>query len=171
MIGDLFQKILKRAEAVPLQSEVVTDPALYRARLNAVLDDWTEDAADRLACALGALPVKAERVDLGVHLSLDAEGFVSVMVHVAGRDSHVLNRAVHEFRDLFTVRSTPDGLVPPVPSVNPREQDFPTNQIAYEVASAWALKVWMRSGGPETEKGGMIFCDPDCGDSDPVRLP
>lgn len=171
MIGDLFQKILKRAESAPSVREVVTDPDVYRTRLTAVMDDWLEDAADRLACALGALPVKAESVDIGVHLDQDGGGHVSVMVHVQGPDVHVLNKAVEDHRELFVVRSTPDGLVPPVPLVNDFEIDFPTNRIAAEVAGIWAMKVWMRAGGPETGKGGVVFGDPEEVGDKPLTLP
>jgi hypothetical protein len=171
MIPELFKKILKRAETAPLQTGIVTDAEMYRQRLTAVMDDWTEDAADRLACAFGALPVKAERIDIGVHTDQDGAGFVSVMLHLHGPDLYILNKSIADFRELFVVRSTPTGLVPLVPSVNPFEQDFPTNKIAAEVAGAWALKVWMRAGGPETGKGGCIFGDPEEVARKPIPLP
>ena len=121
--------------------------AVYTDTLLAILRDHTAAAVDRLRAIDGAMPLKAQNVQILVHLPQDAEGLFSVVVHLGGPDLHVLNKAIADHRTLFDVAFVGAEVRPPVPLFDPFDQPFPVNDAIVTIAMIWLKEVWTALGG------------------------
>jgi len=101
------------------ETPVINDVDEYKRVLPAVLRAHTDAALSKLQKINRCLPEKTRGIRIMVHLPQDADGMFSVMVHLDGPDSFVLDKAIGDFRSLFDVRVVHGAVTPHVPLFDP----------------------------------------------------
>ncbi|RYD67357.1 MAG: hypothetical protein EOP84_30585 [Verrucomicrobiaceae bacterium] len=96
----------------------------YTAKVRAVLNQHSNEARARLAKLPGLLPEKTKAMEITIFVDQMGEGFLTVRVALTGPDLHVLNKAIGEAAILFETKMVKDELVPPLPLMDPFEEEF-----------------------------------------------
>ncbi|RJL00687.1 hypothetical protein C9E82_23425 [Paracoccus siganidrum] len=71
----------------------------------------------------------------------------TVMLHLDGPDLFVLNKAISDFRSLFSVRIVHGAVTPDVPLFDPFDQPFSVNDAIVDIVMVWLKEVWATFGG------------------------
>jgi len=124
------------------------DESQYRTELKSVLAAETDRARERLRSVLAAIPAAAQELEFEIFPDQDGEGTFSVSAGVVARDLYVLNKALGPHRVLFDVVHMPEGLVPPVPLVDPATSSFDARDVVVDCAAEWLHDLWVSLGSP-----------------------
>jgi hypothetical protein len=146
------------------------DELEYRSILQGVLADHTEFAATQLGSILDHLPQMTRAIEIEVFPDQDGEGTFSVRVGLDGPDLYVLNKAIGEWAELFSVRHTEHGLEPSVPLMDPFEESFQVNDAVVDCAAEWLQGVWRALGDPNVEVPITVVGHDDYGTITPLTL-
>jgi hypothetical protein len=114
----------------------------YIQKVNAVLNEHTAQAAQRLGAALACIPAKTQKVEIVIFVDQDGEGCLDVRVTLTGPDLSVLNRAIAGHAELFGTRMTQTGFDPALPVMPARYKSFSVHDTLTDCAASWLPAVW-----------------------------
>ena len=173
MLGFLRRLFGGSAETAPVFDPLlgVTDAASYRVTLASILKEHADAAVQTLRAAFAQMPDKAQSLVIMVHPSQEPDGTFSVLLHPEGPDIFVLNKALEPHRTLFSVKSTPTGVVPRVPLFDIFDTPFSVNDVIVDVAADWIETVWTRAGGAQFDRPAAIAGEDGHGETMPRSLP
>ena len=118
------------------------DEPEYVTEVMAVLGRHVDEARARLAKLSGLLPATAKSMEIVIFIDQDGEGFLDVRASLVGPDLYVLNKAIEEAAVLFETKMVGGELVPPLPLVDPDEDELPVQDILTDCAAEWLRVVW-----------------------------
>ena len=117
---------------------------ILNSELREVLNSHSAMVIDLINSTLVSLPQKTEEIELVISPDQDGEGTFSVNISLSGPDLYVLNKSIEKTAELFNVRHTPDGLEPPVPLMDPFEEEFEVNDTLCHTVFEWLEELWIR---------------------------
>ena len=144
--------------------------AEYSTEVRSVLDAHSAAAQAKLDKLLELLPDTARAIHLMIFIDQDGEGFLSIRISLEGPDLHVINRAIDDCAELFDTVMGEDGLVPPLPLMDPFEEDFSVHDELADSATDWLVEV---TRGHQLLSLGVpvsIFADEEHGKKAPHHL-
>ena len=118
------------------------DESEYVAEVMDVLDQHVDQARAQLAKLAGLVPATAKSMEIVIFIDQDGEGFLDVRVSLEGPDLYVLNKVIEEAAVLFETRLVNGEMVPPLPLVDPDEDELPVQDILTDCAADWLRMVW-----------------------------
>jgi hypothetical protein len=142
----------------------------FIAELSEVLAGHSNDARSKLTLLLESLPKQATRLDLEIFPSQDGDGFFTIRASVHGPDLYVINKAIKSNAQLFDAKHKEDGVVPPIPIVNPFAVDYSVNDIVVDCAAKWLNGVWESLGTVSCSIPVQIIGHDDNGTATPIEL-
>ena len=142
----------------------------YTAEVSAVLNQHSAEARARLARLPGLLPENAKAMEITIFVDQMGEGFLTVRVALTGPDLHVLNKAIGEAAVLFETKMVKDELVPPLPLMDPFEEEFAVEHALADCAVVWLVEVWEGVDRSGFRVPVSIVSHEGCGTKAPVKL-
>jgi len=118
------------------------DESEYGAEVMDVLDQYVDQARAQLAKLSGLVPAAAKSMEIVIFIDQDGEGFLDVRVSLVGPDLYALNKAIEEAAVLFETKVLDGEMVPPLPLVDPDEDELPVQDILTDCAADWLKVVW-----------------------------
>ncbi|RYD61599.1 MAG: hypothetical protein EOP83_16650 [Verrucomicrobiaceae bacterium] len=118
------------------------DEPEYISEVRVILDQHVDQARAQLAKLSGLLPAAAKSMEIVIFIDQDGEGFLDVRVSLEGPDLYVLNKAIEEAAVLFETKVVDGEMVPPLPLVDPDEDELPVQDILTDCAADWLRGVW-----------------------------
>lgn len=142
----------------------------YRHAVTQVLVQHTQEAVSRLEAVMRQIPSQARELTIDIHVDQDGEGFLGVRVSLDGPDLYVLNKHIEENAQLFETKMTSSGLNPPLPLMEPNEEDFSVQYVLTDIGVEWVSTVWKKIDQSRYDRPASIVSPEGYGSSVPVRL-
>lgn len=142
----------------------------YTTEVRSILDGHTDEARSKLAKLPGLLPDTARAIELTIFIDQDGEGFLTVSVALDGADLHVINKAIEDCALLFDTKVVDGEMVPPMPLMDPFDEDFSVHDALTDCAADWLITVW---GGVDNHAIGIpvtIISHDGYGSRTPIEL-
>lgn len=114
----------------------------YKSEVRSILDQHTDEARSQLAKLPGLLPKTSRAIELKIFIDQDGEGFLTVRIALDGPDLYVINKAIEDCALLFDTKMVGGELVPPLPLMNPFDEDFSVHDALTDCAADWLITVW-----------------------------
>lgn len=114
----------------------------YITEVRSILDEHTTAARSQLAKLPALLPDTARAIELTILVDQDGEGFLTVRVALNGPDLYVINKAIEDCSLLFDTKMVDGKLVPPMPLMDPFNENFPVHDALTDCAADWLTAVW-----------------------------
>jgi hypothetical protein len=116
----------------------------YSQEVESVLQGHTQAAASRFSAALKLIPPEAEELVINIHVDQGGEGFLGIRLNLVGQNLYVLNKAIEAYAQLFDTKMTDAGLEPPLPLMDPFEEEFSVNDVLTDLAVTWIRGIWKK---------------------------
>lgn len=142
----------------------------YTAEVRSILDAHTAQARSQLAKLLGLLPDTAKAIVLTIFVDQDGEGFLTVRVALDGPNLHVINKAIEDCALLFDTKMVDGELVPPMPLMDPFDEDFSVHDALTDCAADWLTDVWDGVDQSAIRIPVTIVSHDDYGSRTPIKL-
>ncbi|WP_353568488.1 DUF6389 family protein [Haloferula sargassicola] len=114
----------------------------YTTEVRSILDRHTDEARSQLAKLPDLLPDAARSIELTIFVDQDGEGFLTVRAALDGPDLYVINKAIDDCALLFDTKMVDGELVPPLPLMEPFDEDFSVHDALTDCAAEWLTEVW-----------------------------
>jgi hypothetical protein len=114
----------------------------YGQEVESVLRAHTQVAASRFSAALKLIPPEAKELVVDIHVDQGGEGFLDVRLNLVGPNLYVLNKAIGAYAQLFETKMTEAGLEPPLPLMDPFEEEFSVQDVLTDCAVSWVRRIW-----------------------------
>ena len=114
----------------------------YAKEVRSILDGHTDAARSKLTRLPDLLPETARAIDLMIFVDQDGEGFLTVRISLDGPDLYVINKAIEECALLFDTKVVNVKMVPPMPLMDPFDEDFSIHDVLTDSAADWLTAVW-----------------------------
>ncbi len=145
-------------------------PQSYADCLTEILASYDGFSRSQIAGVLSHLPEMATGLHFGIHPEQGGEGGFSVLIDVQGPDSYVINKAVSDYRYLFTVKRVPGGLNVAVPFFYSDDVDFEVNDVIADTTMEWVTRLWGLVGRGYPSLEVLAFCEDDWGNPPAIWL-
>jgi hypothetical protein len=142
----------------------------YIQKVEAVLNQYSHQAASRLAATFADLPPKTRKVNIEIFIDEDGEGFLTVRVVLDGPDLYVLNKAIAPHAELFGTCMTREGFDPPLPLMEPGEETFSVHDTLSDCAAAWITSIWKQTKREPLSLPVAIVTHDGYGTTTPLQL-
>ncbi len=142
----------------------------YTTEVRSILDQHSDDARSQLTKLLGLVPDTASAIELTIFIDQDGEGFLTVRIALDGPDLYVINKAIEDCALLFDTKMVDGELVPPMPLMDPFDEDFSVHDALTDCAADWLITVW---NGVDRHAIGIpvrIISHDDYGSRTPIEL-
>lgn len=134
------------------------------------MDENSSTAIKNLNATIQSLPDKTTSIDLVIFPDQDGEGTFGVRVSLSGPDSYILNKAISNSAELINVIHTPNGLIPPVPLMDPFDSSFEVNDVLSDVVGDWIKYIWDQVDNSSINLPVTIVADEQYGLNLPIKL-
>ena len=114
----------------------------YTSEVRSILAGHTDDARSQLAKLPGLLPDTTRAIELQIFVDQDGEGFLTVRIALDGPDLHVINKSIDDCALLFDTKMVDGEIVPPLPLMDPFDEDFSVHDALTDCAAEWLTGVW-----------------------------
>ncbi|QTN32517.1 hypothetical protein HZ994_09310 [Akkermansiaceae bacterium] len=114
----------------------------YTDEVRSILDGHTDQARSQLTKLPGLLPNAARAIELTIFVDQDGEGFLTVRATLDGSDLYVINKAIEDCALLFDTKMVDGQMVPPMPLMDPFDEDFSVHDALTDCAADWLTTVW-----------------------------
>jgi hypothetical protein len=142
----------------------------YTDQVRKILDEHTESARENLRKLPSCLPSEVSAIELTIFVDQDGEGFLTVRVSVEGPDLYVINKSIEGCAVLFDTIMKDGGLVPPLPLMDPFEEDFSVHDALSDCAADWLVNVWNGLNGEVAGVPVSIISHDEYGTKTPISL-
>ena len=114
----------------------------YVAEVRTILGQHVDRARAQLGKLPALVPATAKSMEIVIFIDQDGEGFLDVRASLEGPDLYVLNKAIEDAAVLFETKMVDGEMVPPLPLVDPDEDELPVQDILTDLAADWLKAVW-----------------------------
>lgn len=142
----------------------------YTTEVRSILDEHTQEARSQLAKLSDLLPDTAKAIKLTIFIDQDGEGFLTVRVALDGPDLYVINKAIDGCALLFDTKMVDGELVPPMPLMDPFDEDFSVHDVLADCAADWLIAVWDGVDYHSIRIPITIVSHDDYGSRTPIKL-
>ena len=142
----------------------------YTAEVQSILDGHTGEARSQLAKLPGLLPDTARSIKLEIFVDQDGEGFLTVRIALDGLDLYVINKAIDDCALLFDTKMVDGEMVPPMPLMDPFDEDFSVHDALTDCAADWLSTVWGGVDSSAIEIPVTIISHNEYGTRTPIEL-
>ncbi|MCG8599216.1 MAG: DUF6389 family protein [Verrucomicrobiales bacterium] len=109
----------------------------YAAEVRTILDGHTDEARSQLAKLPSVLPDTTRSIEITIFIDQDGEGFLTVRIALDGPDLHVINKSIDDCALLFDTRMEDGEMVPPLPLMDPFDEEFSVHDALTDCAAEW----------------------------------
>ena len=142
----------------------------YTAEVKSILDGHIGEARSQLAKLPALLPDTTRSIELTIFVDQDGEGFLTVRVALDGPDLNVINKAIDDCALLFDTKMVNGELVPPMPLMDPFDEDFSVHHALTDCAAGWLTTVWAGIDHSRFSIPVRIVSHDDYGSRTPIDL-
>lgn len=142
----------------------------YTAEVRSILDGHTGEARSQLAKLPGLLPDTAKSIELTIFVDQDGEGFLTVRTALDGPDLYVINKAIEDCALLFDTKMVDGEMVPPMPLMDPFDEDFSVHDALTDCAANWLVAIWNEADHTSIGIPVTIVSHDEYGSRTPIEL-
>lgn len=144
--------------------------AEYKTEVRSILDAHTSEARSQLAKLPGLLPNTTKSIDLMISIDQDGEGFLTVRISLDGPDLHVVNKQIEDCAVLFDTVMGSEGLEPPLPLMDPFDEEFSVHDELADCAADWLVDVMQEVDCKSFGVPFTIVTEEGYGSRTPIKL-
>jgi len=114
----------------------------YKTEVQSILDAHVDAVRSKLLSLPSVIPESARSIAFTIFVDQDGEGFLTVRAALDGPDLYVINKAIGDCAVLFDTKMVDGEMVPPMPLMDPFDQEFSVHDSLTDCAAAWLTHIW-----------------------------